>query len=177
MREKEQHFLIESYIHFCVGLIEEHGHYGLFSVCTSRLLAPAEVDESDGHLIDHISDCEPMSTFFKPAYSRACIAFFALIHALALLLYTCQLALRLVEIQLNESKKESAADSATDLEDGQSQVKRMLVIATRFLSYRGSATGASSVSHQEDIVKRQIRLQLYTISVAGKTLLIYKFLS
>lgn len=142
-------------------------------MCTSRLLAPAEVDD-DGHLIDHISDCQAMSTFFKPAYSRTCIAFFVLIHTLALLLYTCQLALRLVEIQLNESKKDSVG-SATDLEDGQSQVKRMLVIATRFLSYRGSGSGsASNASLREDTVKRQIRFQLYTISIAGKTLLIEK---
>lgn len=160
----------------CVGLIEEHGHYGLWSICTSRLLAPAEVTE-DGNLIDHIVDCEGVSTFFKPAYSRACIAFFALVHAVALLLYTCLLALRLLEILFNESKKansEGTAESATDLEvNGQSQVKRMLVIATRFLSYRGNSrggggAGSSSASAREDAVKRQLRLQLYTISVAGK---------
>lgn len=126
----------------------------------------------DGRLIDHIVDCEGVSTFFKPAYSRACIAFFALVHALALLFYTCLLALRLLEILLNESKKadsDAAAESATDLEvNGQSQVKRMLVIATRFLSYRGSRGSAGGSSAREDAIKRQLRFQLYTISVAGK---------
>src|SRR5699024_8264017 len=96
-------------------------------------------------------------TFFKPAYSRACIAAFALFHTLALLLYTCQLALRLVEILLQESNK----SNETDLEVNQSQVKRMLIIATRFF------TPTKGAHPQEDHVKRQIRIKLYTISVAA----------
>jgi len=147
------HFLFANASSNCVGLAEEHGHYGLWSICTSRLLAPAEVSD-DGLVIDHIADCEPMNTLFKPAHSRAFIAFFAVIHALALFVYTCLLALRLVEILLQESSK----SNENDLEMNQSQAKRILVLATRFLATKGA---------QEDNVKRQIRFKLYAISVAG----------
>lgn len=108
----------------------------------------------DGRIVDHIADCEPTSTLFKPAHSRACIAFFAIVHGSALLVYTCLLTLRLVELLLQETSQANEGD----LEVNQSQAKRILVIATRFFASKG----------EEEHLKRQIRYKLYAISVAGK---------
>lgn len=140
---------------FIIGLIEEHGHYGLWSICTSKLI-PAEVSD-DGQVYNTVADCEPMNTFFKPTHSRAFIGLFSVVHALTLLIYTCFLSLRLVEILLHEANK----SNETDLEVNQSQTKRFLIIGTRILSAKGARS-------QEEIVKWQIRIKLYIITVAGR---------
>ena len=141
---------------FFIGLIEEHGHYGLWSICTNKLIPVELID--DGRMYG-VANCEPMNTFFKPTHYRPLIAVFCLAHLASLFAYTFLLMIRLMEIIIQESNRYNE----NDLETNQSHAKRFMVISARYFT-----TNQSGQSREEK-VKRQIRIKLYIISLAGMT--------
>ncbi|KAI2808290.1 hypothetical protein BLOT_006232 [Blomia tropicalis] len=137
-----------------LGLIEEHGHYGLWSICTNKLIPVELID--DGRMYG-VANCEPMNTFFKPTHYRPLIAVFCLAHLASLFGYTFLLMIRLMEIIIQESNRYNE----NDLETNQSHAKRFMVISARYFT-----TNQSGQSREEK-VKRQIRIKLYIISLAA----------
>ena len=118
------------------------------------MLVPAEVDD-EGHVIIN-ADCDPLNTFFRPGHSRALIAFFAFCHSMAMLAYALLVSYRLGELFYRQNTIE------TDLEVNESSAKRLLMNITRIFSKNHDQI------MEEDYIKKQIRLKLYVISVAGE---------
>lgn len=146
------------------GLVEEHGHYGLWSVCSRKVVA-AEVGGSDGQLLKNMIDCQPVDTFYKPSHNRALIAAFAIVHFLVLLGYLALVALRVLELYLYKIDRKLMSETPTDdLEDGDQVTRRL----RRHLEGLGRSlfeqTGRPTLKH----TKLLIRVKLCVISVAGR---------
>ncbi|XP_027204245.2 uncharacterized protein LOC113797969 [Dermatophagoides pteronyssinus] len=137
-----------------LGLIEEHGHYGLWSMCTYRKLIPAQVDDDGRIIID--SDCDSMDTFFTPDHPKVFISFFVICHALALIIFCSMILFRLIELY-----HDSWNTNSDDLEMNTTKMKRFFIIASRLMANR-----IQTRNDEEYYVRTQIRNKLYAISVA-----------
>lgn len=141
-----------------LGLIEEHGHYGLWSMCTYRKLIPAQVDD-DGHIIMD-SDCDSIDTYFIPGHPRAFISFFVICHTMALFIFCSMVSFRLIESYYDTWNNNN--NSNDDLEMNTTKLKRFFIIVNRLMANR-----IQMQNDEEYYLRTQIRNKLYAISIAG----------
>ncbi|UXI16118.1 hypothetical protein NH340_JMT02060 [Sarcoptes scabiei] len=139
-----------------LGLIEEHGHYGLWSMCVYRKLIPAQIDDDGQPIIDE--DCDLMNTFFTPGHPRAFISFFVIIHTIFLMVFGILVLLRILEIHYEKWHRNRSKDSEMNLEI---RDKRWIIIAGRLLFNINEFR-----NNHENYLRNLIRKKLYVISVA-----------
>lgn len=140
-------------------MIEERGHYGLWSMCTVRpsISNVKEYNDNDDEKLSFVSDCDSMDTYFTPGHSRGFIAFFVICHLLSLIVYSSLVLFRLIELYYEYWNRND-----NDLEMNPNGAKRFLIIIHRLMMKR-----VNLCNDQEQYLRTQLRNKLYAISIAG----------